>query len=81
MPHHSGRGQATPDAGRRRNDQGPAGVFGTAGTARLDVDADTYRQRLIAAGMEHHTSLVYGEHRPLLRKVAGLLGLDVIELT
>ncbi|CAI1865048.1 L-fucose/L-arabinose isomerase family protein [Serratia fonticola] len=59
----------------------PLAFSGTAGTARLDVDADTYRQRLIAAGMEHHTSLVYGEHRPLLRKVAGLLGLDVIELT
>ncbi|MFC0229111.1 L-fucose/L-arabinose isomerase family protein [Serratia aquatilis] len=59
----------------------PLAFSGTAGTARLDVDADTYRQRLIAAGMEHHTSLVYGEHRPLLRKVANLLGLDVIELT
>lgn len=59
----------------------PLAFSGTAGTARLDVDADTYRQRLIAAGMEHHTSLVYGDHRPLLRKVAGLLGLDVIELT
>ncbi|MBC3381961.1 L-fucose/L-arabinose isomerase family protein [Serratia fonticola] len=59
----------------------PLAFSGTAGTARLDVDADTYRQRLIAAGMEHHTSLVYGEHRPLLRKVADLLGLDVIELT
>ncbi|WP_431225296.1 L-fucose/L-arabinose isomerase family protein [Serratia sp. L9] len=59
----------------------PLAFSGTAGTARLDVDADTYRQRLIAAGMEHHTSLVYGEHRPLLRKVASLLGLDVIELT
>ena len=31
--------------------------------------------------MEHHTSLVYGEHRPLLRKVARLLNLEVIELT
>lgn len=59
----------------------PLAFSGTAGTARLDVDADTYRQRLIAAGMEHHTSLVYGEHRPLLRKVADLLGLEVIELT
>lgn len=59
----------------------PLAFSGTAGTARLDIDADTYRQRLIDAGMEHHTSLVYGEHRPLLRKVAALLGLDVIELT
>lgn len=59
----------------------PLAFSGTAGTARLDVDADTYRQRLLAAGMEHHTSLVYGEHRPLLRKVANLLGLELIELT
>lgn len=59
----------------------PLAFSGTAGVARLDVDAECYRQRLLDAGMEHHTSLVYGEYRPLLRKVAELLKLDVIELT
>ncbi|KHS44593.1 L-fucose/L-arabinose isomerase family protein [Hafnia paralvei] len=59
----------------------PLAFSGTAGTARLDVDADVYRKRLIDAGMEHHTSLVYGEHRPLLRKVAQLLNLEVVELS
>ena len=59
----------------------PLAFSGTAGTAKLDIDADSYRQRLLDAGMEHHTSLVYGEHRPLLRKVARLLNLEVIELT
>ncbi|QCR36171.1 L-fucose/L-arabinose isomerase family protein [Nissabacter sp. SGAir0207] len=58
----------------------PLAFSGTSGVARLDVDADTYRQRLLAAGMEHHTSLVYGDHRPLLRKVAQLLDLELLEL-
>jgi L-fucose isomerase-like protein len=58
----------------------PLAFSGTAGVARLDVHADLYRQRLLAAGMEHHTSLAYGDHRPLLRKVAQLLDLDLLEL-
>ena len=58
----------------------PLAYAGTSGVARLDVDAETFRQRLLAAGMEHHCSLVYGEHRPLLRQVARYLGLEVIEL-
>jgi L-fucose isomerase-like protein len=59
----------------------PLAYSGTSGVARLDVAADIYRQRLLDEGMEHHTSLAYGEHRPLLRQVARYLDLEVVELT
>lgn len=59
----------------------PLAFSGTAGVARLDIGADLFRQRLLDAGMEHHTSLTYGEHRPLLRQIARYLDLEVLELT
>jgi L-fucose isomerase-like protein len=59
----------------------PLAFSGTSGVARLDVPADTFRARLLAAGMEHHSSLAYGEHRPVLRRVAAYLGLELLELT
>jgi L-fucose isomerase-like protein len=59
----------------------PLAFSGTAGVARLDVPAETYRSRLLAAGLEHHSSLAYGDCRPVLRRVAGMLGLEVLELT
>ena len=58
----------------------PLAYSGTSGVARLDVHADVFRQRLLDAGMEHHCSLVYGDHRPVLRQVARYLGLEVVEL-
>ena len=33
------------------------------------------------AGLEHHTAIVYGEHRPSLRILAGHLDIEVVELT
>lgn len=59
----------------------PLAFSGTAGVARLDIPADAYRARLLAQGMEHHSSLAYGEYRPVLRRVAHYLGLDLVELT
>ena len=59
----------------------PLAYSGTSGVARLDVHADLFRQRLLEAGMEHHCSLVYGDHRPVLRKVARQLGLELLELS
>ncbi len=61
--------------------QRPLAFSGTAGVARMDVSADVFMQRLLAEGLEHHSALVYGEHRPLLRKLAQILHLEVIELT
>lgn len=58
----------------------PLAFSGTSGVARLDLHADAYRARLLAEGMEHHSSLAYGEYRPVLRRVARALGLPVVEL-
>ncbi|MEI7432566.1 MAG: fucose isomerase, partial [Betaproteobacteria bacterium] len=59
----------------------PLAYAGTSGVARLDVSADIFRQRLPDAGMEHHCSLAYGDHRPVLRQIARYLDLEVIELS
>jgi L-fucose isomerase-like protein len=59
----------------------PLAFSGTSGVARLDVPADQYRSRLLEQGMEHHSSLAYGEYRPVLRRVAKQLGLELVELT
>ena len=58
----------------------PLAFSGTSGVARLDIAADRYRARLLDEGMEHHASLAYGEHRPVLRRVARHLGLELVEL-
>jgi L-fucose isomerase-like protein len=59
----------------------PLAFSGTAGVARLDIPADRYRARLLEEGMEHHCSLAYGEYRPVLRRVARQLGLELVELS
>jgi L-fucose isomerase-like protein len=58
----------------------PLAFSGTSGVARLDLPADAYRARLLEAGMEHHSSLAYGEFRPVLRRVARYLDLELLEL-
>jgi len=59
----------------------PLAFSGTAGVARLDSHVDEVLDNLMAAGLEHHTSIVYGDHRPALRRLAELLGIEVVELT
>ena len=59
----------------------PLAFSGTAGVARLDSPVSEVLDNLMKSGLEHHTSIVYGEHRPALRSFAGLLGIEVIELT
>ncbi len=59
----------------------PLAYSGTAGVAKPDVSAEAFRQRLLDEGLEHHSSITYGEHRPVLRHIARFLGLEVVELT
>lgn len=59
----------------------PLTYSGTAGVARPDIPTEDFRQRLLDEGLEHHSSITYGEHRPALRHVARFLGLEVVELT
>ncbi len=59
----------------------PMAFTGTSGVVRFDRPAGAMLDDVIASGLEHHTALAYGEHRPLLREVAAALGLPVLELT
>ena len=59
----------------------PLAYSGTSGVARLDIHAEEFRQRLLDEGMEHHCSLTYGDHRPVLRQIAKYLQLELVELT
>ncbi|MEE4166623.1 MAG: L-fucose/L-arabinose isomerase family protein [Desulfocapsaceae bacterium] len=59
----------------------PLAFSGTSGVARLDSPANEVLENLMRAGLEHHTAIVYGEHRPALRILAGHLNLGVVELT
>ncbi|WP_282610054.1 L-fucose/L-arabinose isomerase family protein [Pelagibius sp. Alg239-R121] len=59
----------------------PPSFSGTSGVARFDKPAGDVLDRIMREGLEHHTALVYGEHRPALRRLAGMLDLPVIELT
>ena len=59
----------------------PLAFSGTAGTAKLDIPVSTFLDRMITEGLEHHTALTYGDHRPVLRAIAKRLGIEVVELT
>jgi len=59
----------------------PLAFSGTSGVARLDSPIDEVLSNMMHAGLEHHSAIVYGEHRPALRKLAALLNIDTIELT
>ena len=59
----------------------PLAFSGTSGVAKLDSPITEVLDNLMNAGLEHHSAIVYGEHRPALRVLAEQFGLDVIELT
>lgn len=59
----------------------PLAFSGTAGTAKPDIPVADFLDRMISEGLEHHTALTYGDHRPVLRAIAKRLGIEVVELT
>lgn len=59
----------------------PLAFSGTSGVARLDSPIGEVLDNMMKAGLEHHTAIVYGEHRPTLRVLASLIGVEVVELT
>lgn len=61
--------------------QAPPAFSGTSGTIRFDRPAALVAERLVAAGIEHHLALAYGEHGAALETVAATLGLPVLDLT
>lgn len=59
----------------------PRPYGGTCGTVRFDRPALEVLDRILAAGLEHHFSIVYGDVRAELAAVARLAGIPVLELT
>ena len=59
----------------------PMAFTGTSGTIKFDAPARDVCQTIMDEGLEHHFALVYGEHRPAMRAIAGRLGLPLIELS
>jgi L-fucose isomerase-like protein len=53
---------------------------GTSGVVRFDRPPAEVLDGVVGLGLEHHLSLVYGEHRPALRAAAWRLGLPAVEL-
>jgi L-fucose isomerase-like protein len=58
----------------------PKSFTGTSGVIRFDRLAGDVAASLLEMGLEHHVSIVYGEHRGILRAMAAQMGLPVIEL-
>ncbi|MFO1149246.1 MAG: hypothetical protein U1E62_12805 [Alsobacter sp.] len=58
----------------------PMSFTGTSGVVRFDRPARSVMASLLDEALEHHVAFAYGEHRDVLRAVAGRLGLPVLEL-
>ena len=58
----------------------PAPFTGTCGTIRFDRPAGAMQDAILGYGLEHHTTLAYGDHRLALREVAAELALPVVVL-
>jgi L-fucose isomerase-like protein len=54
---------------------------GACGVVRFDQAAPVVLDRILAAGLEHHFSITYGDVRAELAAAARLVGLPVLELT
>jgi L-fucose isomerase-like protein len=59
----------------------PRSFSGTCGVVQLDRPAVEVLDTVMRAGLEHHLCLAYGDYRAELRALAGLLGLEALELT
>jgi L-fucose isomerase-like protein len=57
----------------------PLAFSGTAGVLAFDAPVETVAETIVGAGLEHHLSLVYGDHRPALRALGAEMGLPVLE--
>lgn len=57
----------------------PLAFSGTAGVLAFDAPIETVARTIVGAGLEHHLSLVYGDHRPALRALSAEMGLPVLE--
>jgi L-fucose isomerase-like protein len=53
---------------------------GTSGVIRFDRPCGQVLDDIMASRLEHHMALAYGDHKDILRSIAGELGLPVLEI-
>ena len=58
----------------------PKSFTGTSGVVRFDLGAGQVLDNMMVLALEHHVSVVYGEHRAALRSLAGEMGIGVVEM-
>ncbi|MBC7157015.1 MAG: hypothetical protein H5U20_05810, partial [Rhodobacteraceae bacterium] len=73
-------GQVKMVLGRGEMLRRPAAFTGTSGVVRFAGGTAATLGRIMAAGLEHHMALAYGDHRARLRDVAAALSLPVLEI-
>lgn len=61
--------------------QKPMSFTGTSGVIRFSKPSQQVLDTIMAEGLEHHFSLIYGDFQPALRKIAKRLGIELLELT
>ena len=58
----------------------PPAFTGTSGRIRFDSGAAAVMESLLGEGLEHHVSISYGDHQAVLKALARLLELPVLQL-
>ncbi len=58
----------------------PLAFSGTAGVVRFDAGTQAAETAVLGNGLEHHLSLVYGDHRATLRALAARMKIPVLEI-
>lgn len=58
----------------------PAAFTGTSGRIRFDSGAASAMDTIMREGLEHHLSLTYGDHLPVLEAMARMLALPILRL-
>lgn len=61
--------------------QAPLPFSGTAGVLRFDRPAGHVLAKILSEGLEHHYGISYGDHREVLRALAGRWDIPVLGLT
>lgn len=58
----------------------PLAFSGTSGVLRFDAPVAAVEAAIVGCGLEHHLSLVYGDHRDRLEALAAEMGLPVLSI-
>jgi len=67
--------------GRGEIIQGPKSFSGTSGLLKFDIPAREVLDVILTEGSEHHISMTYGDFTDVLKLLAQLLKIPILELT